>query len=176
MSHFERALGVDIAGLIGYAQLRELAVTIDYPGRELTFLGKGYAEEGLGVPLRFRLRGHVPTMQASVAGRRARLGLDTGSGVNMLDVSYRAAAYDSRSTHLPAMVVSGVGAGAEQVERLSLPVTEIARANWIHLPFAFTDLERFRESGLRIDGLLGREWMAQRTITLDYQRSQLYVR
>ena len=115
-------------------------------------------------------------MQASVAGRRARLGLDTGSGVNLLDHSYRDAAYDSRSTLLPAMVVSGVGAGSEQVERLSLPVTEIARANWIHLPFAFTDLERFRESGLHIDGLLGREWMAQRTITLDYQRSQIYVR
>lgn len=182
LRHLEASLGRPIHGLIGYEQLRQLPITIDYPGRELTFLRKRAEASEQGTVLKFRLLGHLPLVDAEVGGQRALLGFDTGSGVNLLHDDYLHRLQGS-SAELPDMQVTGLGATAGRIARRSVGLTATSTLNWMNLPYGFADLARFRESGpglgsedTQIDGLLGKEWMQHRVITIDYARRRLYVR
>ena len=176
LSHFERGTDCRIAGIIGYEQLRQVMITINYPRNLLTFLPADADVDRLGTRLRFRLDGHLPVLRSAVGGKKARLGFDTGSGVNLLDIVYRSIAEAQATASLPDIRVNGVDAVPQRVQRISLAMTEIEKANWLNLPFALIDLAGFRESGLLIDGLLGREWMAERSVTIDYRHRRLYVK
>lgn len=182
LSHLERSLGEPISGLIGYEQLRQLPITIDYPKRVITFLRKHSEAKVQGIALPFELSGHLPLVEAEVGGRQATLGFDTGSGVNLLDKAYFGQLASS-SAELPEMRVRGLGATDETIARRSVALTTTSHANWVNLPYGFADLTRFRDSptaeeaiGAQLDGLLGKEWMQQRVVTLDYARRRLYIR
>ncbi len=182
LAHLERSLGEPIAGLIGYEQLRQLPLTIDYPRRTLTFLRKHSEAKAQGIALGFEFLGHLPLVDAEVGGTRAWLGFDTGSGVNLLNAEYLSR-LGPNSAELPAMQVRGLGATSELIARRSVGLTRTSSANWMNLPYGFADLTRFRESAYhqdagaqQLDGLLGKEWMQQRVVTIDYARRRLYVR
>ena len=182
LSHLEHSLGEPISGLIGYEQLRQLPLTIDYPKRTLTFLRKHSEAKAQGIALTFELLGHLPLVDAEVGGTRAWLGFDTGSGVNLLNADYLLQV-GPNSAELPDMQVRGLGATSAVIARRSIGLTRTSNANWMNLPYGFADLTGFRESAYdqdagaqQLDGLLGKEWMQQRVVTLDYGRRRLYVR
>ena len=175
LSHLEVTLERPLAGIIGYEQLRELPVTIDYPREVITFWTTARPSAADGAELRFRFSGHLPVLRASIEGTRARLGLDTGSGVNLLDDSYLAqVGHDAEL--LPEMIVRGLGAESSTVARRLIDHTRVSTSNWIDLPFGFTDLGPVRATGLKVDGLLGKEWLHLRVVTLDYRKRIVYIR
>ncbi len=176
LSHLDESLGLHVAGLIGYEQLREAAISINYPRQQLTFQASDANDAALGVPLKFRLCGHVPTLRSVVAGKRLDLALDTGSGVNLLDVELLDRISEDECAEMADLEVRGLGTTVSRIQRRRVHLTEVADGNWLNLPFAFADLAGFRESGLLVDGLLGRDWIAERTVTLDYKRKRIYVK
>ncbi|RZK47785.1 MAG: hypothetical protein EOO59_17420, partial [Hymenobacter sp.] len=94
MSSLEKRLGVDtLLGIIGYELLREYAMTLDYrAGRVLLQKpGAAGAPPAAGVRVPFRLRGHLPVVEATIEGRPYQLGLDCGAQTNLLDPAAAAA-------------------------------------------------------------------------------------
>jgi hypothetical protein len=175
LSHLSNSTGLEIAGMLGYEQLRQTKISIDFPKREIRFLPQD-TEVQQGLALRFRLRGHLPVLRSEVAGQRIDLGFDTGSGVNLIDQVWLSDLDNSQLSPLPELEIRGLGQHRQTVERRRVQLTEVDKGNWVNLPYAFPDLSGFRESGLAIDGLLGKEWMQGRCITLDYKARRLWIR
>lgn len=174
LSQIVDAEGEPFDGIIGYAQLRAIRLELDYQARRLRFLARRAPIEHV-VALPFHLSGHVPVVRAQVAGRTIMLGLDTGAGINILDGRFRSA-LSATADALPPILVRGLSAAVDTVRRATVPLTEIQGSNWVDLPYGFADVARFRESGLRIDGLIGKEWLEHRVVTLDYRKRRIYVR
>ena len=175
LDYLTEALGERIDGMLGYDQLSALPVTIDYRRGSITHHVED-APAGEGVKLRLRLRGHVAAVRGRIDGRRVELALDTGAGVNVLDDDRLSRLGDDAHERMDDMLLRGLDARQERVPRARVHLTEIADANWIGLPFAFADLSGFAKAGLRVDGVLGKEWLQRHTVTLDYGRGVAYVR
>ena len=176
LSHLSESTGLEIAGMLGYEPLRQAVITIDFIRKLISFSSFKEQAQEEGLELRFRLKGHLPVLRSSVAGQRIDLGFDTGSGVNLIDKKWLGNLDHSQLSILPVLEIRGLGQHKELVARRRVQLTEVDKGNWVNLPYAFPDLIGFRESGLQIDGLLGKEWMQGRTITLNYQQRRLWIR
>lgn len=176
LDYLTETLGERVDGMIGYDQLRAAPVTIDYREQTITHhVADDDAHRREGVRLRMRLRGHVAALRGRVDGRRVHFALDTGAGVNVLDDDRLARLGDDAHERLDDMLLRGLDARSARVPRTRVHLTEIADANWIGLPFAFADLSGFAKAGLRVDGVLGKEWLQRHVVTLDYDRGFVWV-
>ena len=174
LDYLTDALGERIDGMIGYDQLRVAPVTIDYARKTITH-HVGDPPHGDGVRLAMRVRDHVAAVKGRIDGRRVRLALDTGAGVNVLDDDRLDRLSANAHERIDDMLLRGLDAEQVRVPRTRVHLTEIADANWIGLPFAFADLSGFAKAGLRVDGVLGKEWLQRHVVTLDYDRGFVWV-
>lgn len=176
LDYLTEALGTRIDGMIGYDQLRVAPLTLDFDAGSLTqHSTENRFEPTAAVRLRMRMRGHVPALKGRIDGRRLRLALDTGAGVNVLDDDRLRRLGDDAHEPMDDMLLRGLDANSQRVPRARVHLTEIADANWIGLPFAFADLSGFAKAGLRVDGVLGKEWLQRHRVTLDYGRGHVWV-
>lgn len=176
LEYLTTALGERIDGMIGYEQLRVTPVAIDYREASLTHLPQeGRVQPANAIRMRMRLSGHVPALRGRINNRRVRLALDTGAGVNLLDDERLVGLDEDVHDRMDDILLRGLDARQSRVPRARVHLTEIADANWIDLPFAFADLSGFAKAGLRVDGVLGKEWMQRHRVTLDYGRRRVWV-
>jgi len=88
LSHIETSKQHKVAGMIGYEQIKEHEVFLDYQRRQMLLLD---IEKGI-YPDKIEPVGYIPfTMQkhfvvvvAKVGGKKMRFGIDTGAEVNLL--------------------------------------------------------------------------------------------
>jgi len=175
LNYLTATLGKRVAGVIGYDQLRRLPFTLDFVAQRVNFHPTGYSADRPQLTFRMNMRGHLPTVRSRIDGRRLRLAIDTGAGVNLLDDKQLRKLNTRAHKPLEEMMLRGLNAEYTRVPRSMVHLTEIEDANWIGLPFAFLDLQSVSDEGASFQGVLGREWLQSHIVTFDYQQRRLYV-
>jgi hypothetical protein len=179
LSHFEKSLDLRILGLIGFDVLKDYLIIIDYPARKLMVRAIGDSRElrnwapRFSVP--FELDQHVPIVEVEIDGRPVRMGMDTGTGSNLIDKHLV-------NEHFPGLFkaeeqarlqgldqkVSLVPSG--RLEALSVGGFEIRDEQ-----FLLAELEALRAAtGLRMDGLLGYEFFKNYRCAIDFANKRIY--
>ena len=122
------------------------------------------------------IRGHLPVVKLRIGGRTYRFGIDSGASVNVLDARILA--------RLPRALCQPVGTqqlqGVAQ-QPLAVPtvlVHDLVIDGHTAPPTraAVADLSAYRQAhGTRLDGILGRPFLLQHRVTLDYPAGRLVL-
>lgn len=180
ISHLEAASGKPIMGLIGYDVLKQYEVLFDYQSGKITVFKAGEATvEGAkatkSIPISFY--GHVPILSAKVGGKRVYFGLDSGAGVNLLDVGLLKKLPPSSLMDTEAEFLIGLDQKMQDV--LTADVANTVLKGNIHIAemrYSFVNLDLMREKfGTPLDGLLGFPFFEGRVVSIDYAHKRLRV-
>lgn len=159
----------ELLGLIGYNLLDQYALTLDYANQKLT-LRKPTANgpSTKGVP--FVLRGHLPVVEATVAGQVLKLAFDTGAQQNLLDTRY-ATQFASQLSKSEQQQLAGADQKTQSVTSGELRTLQLTHGPIFRKqPTVFADISHLNQKADRValDGLLGYPILSQQVTTIDY--------
>lgn len=168
--------GRSIDGFVGYKQLWNRELRIDYPNRSFSVLKSGrhpqWEERAPDLVFNLEFSGHLPIVTLRIGKRRMRFILDTGAAVNLLDQQYAKEA-DRTQRQMNIQGLDGLNNDCDIVRlgaSRSLPLTPTQRE------FVVTDLEHLQEPGeQRVAGILGSSFLRRYCVGIDYRRRKLYL-
>ena len=169
LTHLRLATGLDVIGVVGYAQLAAAPVRIDLPGaRFIVGEDVGYTDVESRIPL--RLIGHVPSVRARVGDRALQLGFDTGSGVNVLDDDLLPALREHLRGRTATRTLAGITDDPIEVPCGLVRLSLVAEDEYRDRAFLFAPLDHLAAALPGLDGLLTPGFLGAVDFTLDYGR------
>ena len=179
----ERILDIPVMGYIGYNQLKHFEVIFDYPRKELALIPvdrRGWRKcdlpfhSGAADTILLRSNGHLPYLIATVDGRPLKLGIDSGSSLNLLRADVlpeieeyfeieglqRAAGFNGRITRSRWGWLWGLQLGDCVLPRMRFLVADLGDLN-ATLPAP-------------LDGVLGFEFLCENRVAVNYRVGQVY--
>lgn len=179
LSHFERAAGRTIMGMIGYDQLRDQEVFIDYANRQLLLLpaqGNDLHRHGrprASIPM--TLYGHLPVLEVRVGDQVLRLGIDTGAASNLLDERALAKMDRAQRQFIRREELQGLDKAVQTLEVHRLDGLRLSQEKVDQLDFLVGNLDHLRDAtGLPIDGLLGYPFLSRYKFSINYPEATLF--
>lgn len=179
LGHLEESLGYNILGMLGYDMLADLTIIIDFPNQKMLLkpISRGTIlhtwSPKFSAP--FELEYHLPVVEAFIDGEVVRLGIDTGTGSNLISSELiggsledvftvkdkeRLQGLDQEVDLVPAGIIESMKLGGKVIE---------------HPRFLVTDLAPLKENtGLNIDGLLGYEFFKNYKCSIDFRSHRIY--
>ena len=122
------------------------------------------------VVLPFELRGELILLTAQVNGQNARLILDTGSGISVLDTAFARAA----GIELSNQQVRAQGARSVTTRMGTARLVQIGAVDMPNLPIAVVDLSAVQERlGFDVRGTIGYELFTRYVAAVDYDARTL---
>lgn len=178
--HLEEFSNVNIKGIIGYDILKEVELYVDYSNAQLLLLQPGknnlhcVATPILAVP--FKLEDHLPVIQVKIGSQILRLGLDTGSGINLLSAQFE---YLLKAHLLEAMhqeTVQSIDQSSAQLQNSWIDNTQVADCSFGKMKYAFADLSSLKTGkAWEIDGVLGYPFFSRLKWSIDYANQMFYI-
>ena len=169
LSALREAVGTDVVGVIGHAQLAEAATEINFRDRSIDFsASESGAAATTGTEYDFVLDGHLPTLPVSMGDAELRLAFDTGSEVNVLDHHILPQLREDLRGRPAEKHVSGVDARVARVPYALVRLTLLGDDQYRDRAFAFLPWGGFRQNLPQLDGLLGADFWGAERVTLDY--------
>lgn len=170
--------GEKLLGIIGSALLSQYAVTLDYHAGRVLLQKPGApgAAPVAGVRVPFVLRGHLPVVEATIAGRSYQLGLDCGAQTNLLDPT-AAAALSGQLRHREQVTLRGADAAASVATTARIPRLTLAggQLKFRRQTTTFADLGGLNRTlgTVALQGLLGYPLLCAYRTTIDYVRQEV---
>lgn len=183
LSHIERKKNIRLLGIIGYNVLADYEIFLDFQSRQivLTRLDKDGARldpnaiwETPYDSLDFKLYGHLIMLEGEVGGQQLKFNLDSGAELNLIDRRVRRKVLDYFDI---IKRVNMVGAGQRTVEVLAGALREVRCGNQYSesMRTLLTSLTQMNGSfGVRMDGVLGYEFLSTRRTLINYKREKLF--
>lgn len=182
ISHLELD-GRQIYGLIGHDFLSKYDVLYDYAQNLVTLIKPAYfatyRKEKLAghlletVPLEWR--GHIPIMQIRIGDRDYKMGIDCGAGMNLLDVNLFPE-MKNLLRKISSKSLSGASKGKKKVTSALLKKFHAGTTAYKNTHFVFNDIAHLnKDKEVKIDGLLGYEFLSKRPTLLSYERKELLL-
>jgi hypothetical protein len=186
LSHLENAKGVRILGLIGLSLLRQFEMIIDYE-KSLLYLhriGKKEGDSYKSALLANTSAYHVVPIEiwnnylvtrTTLAGKKLRLMIDSGSESNLLDSRLPGKVFDNVEI---LRRVQLYGTGAKKVEAIygNLSNLVIGNNNVGTLPVIIANLDKTCLSdGSCIDGILGFDFLSLHKIGFNFVTNKMYI-
>ena len=179
MASLEKRLRVGkLLGIIGYEMLREYALTLDYRAGRVILQKPGGADAApaAGVRVPFKLRGHLPVVEATIEGRPYQLGIDCGAQTNLLDPA-AAAALARKLRHREQVTLRGADAASSVAGAATVPRLTLAggKLTFRHQATTFADISHLSRlpGPVPLEGLLGYPLLSAYRTTIDYVNQQL---
>ncbi|MGB5943486.1 MAG: hypothetical protein WBG71_11450 [Leeuwenhoekiella sp.] len=184
LSHIEKQKKIKLLGIIGHSILKDHEVFVDLHLNQITLTKtdrygnrldpRGYLET-ISDSVPFKLRKHTITLEAFVQDFPVTFGLDTGAEVNHLNkrLSRKLRKYFSvlEKTTL-------VGASGESTDVLAGNLFRVKLNDSIYfgpMRTLIANLGAMEAAfGVRLDGILGYEFFAQKRTIINYQKEMLY--
>ena len=183
LSALEKAKGISIVGIIGYSSLSNLEVVFDFDNWVLWLVPldrKGNQLESIKsfkVVSSFKLRmsGHISYITANFNGKKIRLGIDSGSEVNMLN--RRLAKRNRRNVKVTGhLVVRGLADESLTCGTATLQNLELEPGQNATLEVALSDMYHLNEClGVNLHGLLGAPFLMQGKVAINFKKKRLYL-
>jgi hypothetical protein len=179
LSHLETALECKILGMIGYEMIKDLAIIIDFTNQKLLIEHKD--EENVlrrfapkySIP--FELASHLPIIEATINKQVVRLGIDTGTGSNLLDSKLTNGVLANHFTFHDIERLQGLDQQIEEVKAGTIDRLTIEGHEMLAPEFLAVDLTQLRlVTGLEIDGLLGYSFFDDYLFSIDFNKKRIY--
>jgi len=175
ISHLESTSEKKILGVIGFEVLRQYELLFDFEHKRLLMLPSENnwlhrAYEPLH-RVRFKMHGQLPIVKAEIAGKKVKLGLDSG-GTNLLSGELFGAFSPKELGKLEREKMVGFGFSTKHLKAARLPALSIDGTSFGQTRFVFDDLPYLKQH--RIDGLLGLPFLAQFRFSINYEEKRVY--
>lgn len=181
LSHFEKAVGRPLTGLIGHEILQQYEVYFDYPNSVIKMYDMDTAkkmrkDKTPSVVVPFYMNGHLPVIAIKVGNKKAFLGIDSGAEANLLDDEYYEMLEKNYLTDHAVETVIGLDKKEQEAALATVSSSSIKRAQMPDMEFLFLDLDGLNEQfDNRLDGLLGFPFFQQHAISINYNNRKIYV-
>lgn len=183
LSHIERKKNMRIIGIIGQDVFADFELFLDFQLQQiiLTRLDKNgnrldpdamweMPYDSLG----FKLCGHLIILEAEVGGNTLKFNLDSGAELNLIDRRVKRKVLDQFEI---VKRVNMVGAGQRSIEVLAGTLSDVRCGNQYSesMRTLLTNLTHMNGSlGVRMDGVLGFEFLSTRRTLINYKRKKLF--
>ena len=173
--HLESVTERPIRGLIGYEFFGDFDLLLDFDNQILTLAPQGFADKlddwNFQSEMSFVLEGHLPVIEMNIGEAKFRMGLDTGAGANLLDLSRKKEIVPELLAPVQNAEVVGVGSGFRNIVAADVLETTVNGVNYWNMRYIFSDisnLQNLRENN--VDGLLGYPFFKSGKFTINYGR------
>ncbi|WP_288447275.1 pepsin/retropepsin-like aspartic protease family protein [uncultured Chryseobacterium sp.] len=179
MAHLTRK---KILGLIGYSVFSEYALTFDYKNYSIIGqLNPSLAQEKalngvLLATIPFEMYKHIPVFPMEIDGKTYHMGLDSGAASNVLYEKYVSALKES-IIRFKESDLTGIG-GKTKAKKGHIKTLKVGDVSYKKLGFIFENdmLDNLnRKSTVKIDGLLGYEFLKQYITTVDFKAREIRI-
>lgn len=185
LKHLERDRHIKILGVIGQSVFKNHELILDYDSKELIFIKLDKKGNRLSIspfysePARkiaFKLNGHLPCIEAAIGGTFFTIGIDSGAGLNVLDVRFQEqlAPYcsDFRQANIQSFSRLKTSSKAALLESV-----ELEEMKYPAMRTAFREVDALSK-GLgpgKVHGLFGYEFLRHYTISINYKKKELSI-
>lgn len=183
LSHIEFKKNTRIMGILGYNVFKEFEVMIDFQNMLVVLSRVDKSGQRLDtIPyyerpndsLRFEHHRHLIVVEVIINGVKSKMFLDSGAELNLIDRRIGRKVLDKFKI---IKRVNLVGVGKHQVEVIAGIIEEAMCGNQkgINMNTLLTSLDEINEKmGVRVEGVLGYEFLHTRRTLINYQKQKLY--
>lgn len=184
MTHIEEKKKTKILGLLGAKVYEDFEIMIDYAKKQLTFsrtnkygfkIDGNVYQETPEDSIKLKIKNHVITLQAVVENKKLTFELDSGAEFNLLHHKVNRKVLDHFEIRKRANL-SGVG--QRKVEVLAGVLKDVECGNLKCRPMRTLLMnmdEINKTSKIRLDGVLGFEFLFRLRVAINYKRKQVYL-
>jgi hypothetical protein len=174
LSHLEENTGTEIVGLIGVDFLQNFTVQFDYSSKELTLFTESMIDswQTPDHAIDFTMIGHIPVIDATIGDHSLRFGIDCGAEGAMLFTKWEVP-LKPHYEFLRKDILNGGDTNSQIGNVVRLDTFEIGDLRYDDHTFRFNDVKAGHD--MKIDGILGYEFLSQYKTAIDYQKRKLYI-
>jgi len=181
--------GHPITGLIGYQVFKDYQVTLDYARKKLILvltdknggpLQKLLPKRHILDTIHFTYQGTSPVFPVSIGGKVFQMCLDTGAGANLLYAKYFAD-LKGAGAFVPGSVekagLGGISTNVAVGNFAEIKKAAIGKITYDKMGFVFDDatLNSFHQAGLKIDGLVGYQFLRQHPTSINFKARTITI-
>lgn len=184
LSHIEKTKKIEILGIIGHSILKDFEIFIDLHLNQITLTktdkygnrlsDKVYAET-IHDSIDFKLKQHTIILEAFVADKKVKFGLDTAAEYNQLNKNVDS---EILNYFYPSRELKLTGASGKKAKVLAGKLYRVSLNNTIYfgpMKTVLSDLKNMKSAfGVQLDGILGFEFFAQKRTIINYKKKKLY--
>lgn len=184
LSHLERRPTDSILGLIGFEVFRELEMLMDYDDNRIVLYkldsdnnrieyDADYQVPEYIVP--FSYKGHVPIVEATIAQKPLRFGIDTGAEFNLLSNTLDSTVLQAfiRDKKIP---LRGSGKSILEAWLGRVEDMRLGKASYVSQTTLLTDIRETNETfDVKLDGLLGQPFLRYRRTVINFRKKELHL-
>lgn len=183
LGELETSKGIPLTGILGYSSLRNLEIVFDFDNLLLWLLPldkKGRKQVDLPGfrsvdSFSLRMSGHIPYITVSVENKKVRLGIDTGSEINMIQKKF----IQKRPRCFQVIgnfIVKGLSKKHRPCGRGILKGIQFRVGKTCQMEFAIADMEHLNNQlQVNLHGLLGAPFLMQGKVALNLRQRKLYL-
>ena len=181
ISHLEYVTDKPIKGLIGYEFFGDFDLMLDFENKVATLVPPTYVTSvekwRLKSQIGFELEGHIPVIHAHIGDVHLRMGLDTGAGTNLLDISRKEEIAPELIAPINNASIVGLSSnGASSIVAADVLETTIAGNNYWNMRYVFSDISRLKNlKDNNVDGLLGYPFFQSGKFTINYGKRVINI-
>ena len=184
LGHLEAIRDTPLLGVIGYRFFKNVELVMDFSKNQLCMIELDRKGNRLGDnyhtsptdSVRLKMKSHFPYVSAFINGRKVRLGVDTGSEVNVLGkhVTHRL-----RDFYFPTgdILVRGFSDKQTLTSKGRLQPLVIGQIDYSETEFVSMNTLAWQagSDGSNLDGILGQPFFRQYKTAINYRKKMLYV-
>lgn len=183
LSHIERKKHLQIIGIIGYDVFRDFEIFLDFQLMQIVLTRldrRGYRIDSTAIwetpidSVDFKLAKHFVVLKGKVGETNLRFGLDSGAELNLIDRRVKRKVFDQFDI-VKRVRMLGAGQNTIEVVAGSLRDVYIGQQHTDSMRTLITSLSDMNLNfGIRLDGVLGYEFLSTRRTLINYKRKKLY--
>ena len=181
MIHLEQSCRRQLLGLLGYSAFKNFELMIDYQSKQLTLFRldrRGNRLQSTNQkPLQqysFKMVKHLPVIEVMVDNLMLKLGIDTGAQINLLHKKWERKLYN----HFLNYEETQLNGASKKKKLSSISVFDEMKMNnqsFKKMKTLIADLSNLMNNyHLKIDGLLGYEFLSKSIISINFKKKELY--
>ncbi len=183
LTHIEQKKKIKLIGILGFNVFKDFEVFLDFQLMQiiLTRLDrKGFRLDSTAIwevpydSLDFKLARHLIVLKGEVGGQTLKFGLDSGAELNLVDRRVKRKILDQFEI---VKRVRMLGAGQNTIEVLAGNLKEVQIGNQFseQMRTLLTSLSEMNVNfGIRLDGIIGYEFLSSRRTLINYKRKKLF--
>ena len=176
ISHLEYVTNTPIKGLIGYEFFGDFDLMLDFQNKIAALVPPSYVANvehwKLKSELDFELEGHIPVIEANIGDVNLRMGLDTGAGTNLMDITRKDEIAPELLAYINNASIVGLSSSPTSIVAADVLETTIAGTNYWNMRYVFSDISKLKNlNENNVDGLLGYPFFQSGKFTINYGRN-----
>jgi Aspartyl protease len=183
LSHLEEQLETEFLGLIGQAELSHFEVHYDYTNMNMMCFklddsGNRIPQVMISDPnhtIEFEMGAHIPILSMKILNKTYKMGLDTGAETNLFSETLLSELSES-TVFTDIDTLYGADKQKQAVRSGELISCKIGEETFEKMKTVFSDISHLNSGyDLKIDGLIGYEFLSRQRTAINYKKKELYL-